>query len=154
LVFLSVVTHQNIFILYIPGRDKNVADMVISRNAFERISLLWKVHLGKNNRKLTSKIIAKTIQEINFNSKLHNGNLEGLSNIFRDRLCRLYEIEPIMMLYVNPFCTLILIFVAKDISAIYEANAARPELQTLELQANLTLKITISGKVILLNYSC
>jgi len=128
--------------------------MVISRNAFERISLLWKVHLGKNNRKLASKIIAKTIQEINFNSKLHNGNLEGLSNTFRDRLCRLYEIEPIMMLYVNPFCTLVLIFVAKDISAIYEENAARPELQTLELQANLTLKITISGKVILLNYSC
>jgi len=51
-----------------------VADIVISRNAFERKSLLWKAHLGKNNRKLTSKIIAKTIKESNFNSKLHNGN--------------------------------------------------------------------------------
>jgi hypothetical protein len=102
--------------------------MVISRNAFERKSLIWKAHLGKNNRKLTSKIITKTIKEINVNSKLHNGNLEELNNIFRDRLGRLYEIEPFMMLYVNPFSTLDLNFVAKDIGAIYEANVARPEL--------------------------
>jgi len=102
--------------------------MVISRNAFERKSLFWKELLGKNNRKVTSKIIAKTIKEINFNSKLHNGNLEKLSNIFRDRLGRLYEIELFVMLYVNPFSTLGLNFVAKDIGAIYEANVARPEL--------------------------
>jgi hypothetical protein len=88
--------------------------MVISRNAFERKSLLLKAHLDKNNRKLTSKIIAKTTKEINFNSKLHNGNLEELSSIFKDRLGRLYEIEPITMLYVNPFSTLGLSFVVKD----------------------------------------
>lgn len=98
------------------------------------------MRLGKNNRKLTSKINAKSIKEINFNSKLHNGNLKELSNIFRDRLCRLYEIE-LMMFYVNPFSTLGLTFVAKDVSTIYEANVARPELKLL---ANLTLKI-ISG---------
>ena len=146
--------HQNILIIYIPGRDKNMADMVISRNVFERKSLLWKVHLGKNNRKVTSKIIAKSIKEINFNSKLHNGKLEERSNIFTDRLRRLYDIEPIMMLYVNPFSTLGLIFVAKDISAICAANVARPELQTLELQANLTLKITISGNCYTTQYNC
>jgi hypothetical protein len=122
-----------------------VAGMVISRNGYERKSLFWKAHMGKNNRKLTSKIIAKSMKEINLNSRLHNGNLEALSNIFRDRLCWLHEIEPIMMLYVNPLSTLGPIFVAKDISAIYEANVARPEKKrTLELQANLTLKI-ISG---------
>jgi hypothetical protein len=33
-----------------------------------------------------------------------------------------------MMLYVNPFSTLVLNFVAKDIAAIYGANVARPEL--------------------------
>ena len=71
--------------------------MIISRNAFERKSLLWKAHLGKKQSQ-THFHIAKTIKEINFNSMLHNGNLEQVSNKFRDRLGRLYEIEPIMML--------------------------------------------------------
>jgi hypothetical protein len=58
-----------------------VAGMVISRNAFERKSLIWKAHLGKNNRTFTSKIITKTIKEINVNCKLHNGHLKELKHI-------------------------------------------------------------------------
>jgi hypothetical protein len=85
------------------GEKKNVVGMVISRNAFERKSLLRKAYLVKENSKFTSKIIAKTIKEINCNSKFRNGNSEEFSNIFRDKVCRLHEIELIMTLYANPF---------------------------------------------------
>lgn len=117
-----------------------MAHMIISRNGFERKSLFWKAHLGKNNHKITSKIIAKTIKETDLNSKLHNGNLEEMSNIFRERLCRLHEIEPIMMHYVNPFGILGLVFVAKNISAIYQANVARPELKNFGITSQFNLK--------------
>jgi len=96
--------------------------------------------LGKDNRKLTSKRIAKTIKEINFNSKLQNGNLEELSNIFRDRLGRLYEIEPVMMPYVNPLSTLGLNFVAKDIGAIYETNVVKAIITNFGTTGQLNLK--------------
>jgi hypothetical protein len=84
--------------------------------------------LGKNKRKFTFKNISETIKEISFNSTLRNGNPEELSNIFKGRPGWLHESAPIMMLYGNPFSTPGVNFVVKDISAVYEANVARPEI--------------------------
>jgi hypothetical protein len=102
--------------------------MVISISYLKKKLLLLKTDLGKNKRKFTSKNIVQTIKEVSFNSKLRNGNPEELSNIFKSRLGQLHESESIMMLYGNPFSTPDLNFVAKDISAVYEANVARPEI--------------------------
>lgn len=144
--FLTDITVKlNELNLEIQGKNRHVAKMVGSVNAFKAKLTLWKSHLQKhsithfpNLKKIFDNM---NVHEKDINTTLFVSHLDTLLNEFNSRFNQFKNLEPILEFFINPFAERDVTIVSENIKNYFHIeNDEELELEVLTMKTDLTLK--------------